>query len=279
MNDESTDSASQDELSVCARWLHEGKVVEHLGIIHVKGTTAELISDHLITFLKSSGISLEKMRGFGFDGASNMSGHRSGIQRCLKVHAPSAIYIHCHCHRLQLAAISAAEEHRQVKRVLGTLLTIWKAFHYSPQKAEKLAEIQAELNCPELKMQKPSDTRWLAREGAIRAVHRSLPALVATFEEIYDEKGDTEAHGISILLTKYPTVATIYTLSDVLHTVAKLQGSLQSKELDLASVPGMVSNTIDRLKELKEKPDTSTWFKDHATVFSDPAQLGEKILR
>ena len=37
MADESTDSASQEELSVCARWLHEGKVVEHfLRIIHVK---------------------------------------------------------------------------------------------------------------------------------------------------------------------------------------------------------------------------------------------------
>ena len=38
----------------------------------------------------------------------------------------------------------------------------------------------------------------------------------------------------------------------------------------------MVSNAIDRLKELKEKPDTSTWFKVHATVFSNPAQLGEQ---
>ena len=109
-----------------------------------------------------------------------------------------------------------------------------------------------------------------SHERAIRAVRPTLPALVAIFEEIYDEKGDAEAHGISILLTKYPTVATIYMLSDVLHTVAKLQ----SKELDLASVPGI--DRLKELKELKEKPDTSTWFKDHATVFSDPAQLGEK---
>ena len=56
-------------------------MVEHLlGIIH-KGTTTELISDHLITFLKSSGFSLEKMRGLDFDGASDMSGHRSGVQK------------------------------------------------------------------------------------------------------------------------------------------------------------------------------------------------------
>ena len=99
------------------------------------------------------------MRGLGFDGASTMSGHRTGVQTRLRLHSPSAIYVHCRCHQLQLAALNAAGEHIQVKRVLGTLLTIWKAFHYSPKKAEKLAEIQAELNSPEIKMQKLSDTR------------------------------------------------------------------------------------------------------------------------
>jgi len=173
-----------------------------------------------------------------------------------------------------LAALNAADEHIEVKRVLGTLLTIWKAFHYSPKKAEKLADIQAELNSPELKMLKPGDTRWLARERAVRAVRRCLPVIIKTFEEIYDETGDAEAHGIASLLTKYTTVACIYMLSDVLHTVAKLQGSLQGKEVDLACVPSMVKSTTQRLKELKENVNTSTWFKDHCAVFTDPSQLG-----
>ena len=277
MADESTDSASQEELSVCARWLHENKVVEHfLGIIHAKETNAKAISEYLSGFLSTHGISYEKLRGLGFDGANTMSGHKTGVQKRLKLLAPSALYIHCRCHKLQLASINAADEHQEVKRVLGTLLTIWKSFHYSPKKAENLVQIQAELDCPEIKMQKPSDTRWLARERAIRAVRRSLAALVDTFENIYDDTGDAEAHGIAVLLTKYKTVASIYMLSDVMHTVAKLQGNLQSKELDLASVPTMVSNTTKRLKELKEHPNSSTWFKDHMEVFSDPAQLGKK---
>ena len=152
-----------------------------------------------------------------------MSGHRSRVQTCLRlIHAPSAVYVHCRCHKLQLAALNAAAEHTELNRVLDTLLTIWKAFHYSPKNAEKLAEIQAEFDSPEIKMQKPSDTRWLARERAVRAVRKSLPALVSAFEEIYDEIGDAEAHGIATLLTKYNTVACIYMLSDVLHTVVKL---------------------------------------------------------
>ena len=48
MADESTDIASQEELPVCARWLHDNKAVEHfLGIIHAKETNAKAISEYL----------------------------------------------------------------------------------------------------------------------------------------------------------------------------------------------------------------------------------------
>ena len=134
------------------------------------------------------------------------------------------------------------------------------------QESGKLKEIQAESQYLAVKMQKPTDTRWLARERAVRAVRLSLPALVSTFKEIYDETGDAEAHGIAILSTKYKTVACIYMLCDVLHTVAALQ----------ASVPAMVESTTRRLMELKENVNTCTWFKNHSSVFTDDAQLGTK---
>ena len=66
--------------------------------------------------------------------------------------------------QLQLADVYAANEHKEVKEVFGTRLTMWKAFHYSPKKADKIAEIQAVLEAPEIVVTKPSDTRWLARE-------------------------------------------------------------------------------------------------------------------
>ena len=252
---------------MCALWLHHNKPVEHLlGIIEAKKTNAEAIAGYISDFLQSRSITFEKMLGLGFDGASTTSGNRTGIQTRLRLHAPSAIYVHCRYQLLQLAAVNAAGQHAEVKRVLGTLLTIWKAFYYSPKKAEKLKESQAELQSPEVKMQKPSDTRWLACERAVRAVWLCLPALVTTFEEIYDETGDAEAHGIAILSTKYKTVACIYMLYYVLHTVVALQ----------ASVPAMVESTTRRLMELTKNVNTCTRFKDHSSVFTDDAQLGAK---
>jgi len=79
--------------------------------------------------MESRNITFEMMHGFGFDGTNTMSGHRSGVQTRLRVHAPSTLYMHCCCYKLQLAAVNAAAEHTEVTRVLGTLLTIWKVFH------------------------------------------------------------------------------------------------------------------------------------------------------
>ena len=138
--------------------------------------------------------------------------------------------------------------------------------------AEKLAEIQAVLEAPEIVVIKQNDTRWLAREQCVCAVRKTLPALVTTFEKIYEDSGDAEAYGLSKLLCTYKFVASLYMLCDILHSVAKVHGSLQSKELNLATVPVMVSGTIKRLQELKEHPATSTWFKDHLKVFTETNQ-------
>ena len=42
----------------------------------------------------------------------------------------------------------------------------------------------------------------------------------------------------------------------------------------MASIPAIFQSTTKQLKELKEIPKSSTWFKDHCLVFSDPTQLG-----
>ena len=47
-----------------------------------------------------------------------------------------------------------------------------------------------------------------------------LPALVRTFEELYEESGDAEAYGLSKLLCTYKSAACLYMLCDVIHTVA-----------------------------------------------------------
>ena len=63
-------------------------------------------------------------------------------------------------------------------------------------------------------------------------------------------------------------------LCDVLHALAKLQGSLQSK--DLATVPTLIQCILSRLMEIMDSVSSSTWFKDRKDVFTDSSQPGTR---
>ena len=59
-----------------------------------------------------------------------------------------------------------------------TLTSLWKCFHCSPKRTESLKEVQDVLDMPELKIRKPSDTRWLAHEKCLKVVKASYSAIV-----------------------------------------------------------------------------------------------------
>ena len=80
--------------------------------------------------------------------------------------------------------------------MFGTMVSLWSLFYYSLQKAESLAV----LNLPELKVIKPSDTRWLSHERCVCAILKELPALIIILQSIYDECGDAEAYELALAL-------------------------------------------------------------------------------
>ena len=141
----------------------------------------------LVDCLKVKGVQSSKLIGMGFDGAATFSGKHNGVQTLLKSNSPHSIFVHCHCRLLQLACVRAANSTPGIKHVYITLTTLWKFFHYSPKRAECLKAVQRVLNMPELKVIKPSDTRWLAHERCVKAVKENYIAIVITLNNIYEE--------------------------------------------------------------------------------------------
>ena len=68
-----------------------------------------------------------------------------------------------------------------------------EVFHYSPKRAESLKKVQKVLDLPELKIVKPSDTRWLAHERCVQAVKASYSTVVAFLDHIYTDTHEPEA--------------------------------------------------------------------------------------
>ena len=127
MVDECNDVSTLEELSIYCRWVENGLPVEHfIDILPIKKANAETITGALIAFLKNKQIPLTRLIGMGFDGAAAFSGKKSGVQARLKMLSPHALYVHCHCHLLQLACVQAANETKGIKHVYTTLMTMWK---------------------------------------------------------------------------------------------------------------------------------------------------------
>ncbi len=57
--------------------------------------------------LEELGLSLNNLRGQGYDGASTMSGERSGVQKRIREKQPKAIYTHFAGHSFNLAILSS----------------------------------------------------------------------------------------------------------------------------------------------------------------------------
>ena len=91
-----------------------------------------------------------------------LSPKKSGVQARMKKHSPHAIFVHYHCHQLQLACVQAENSTAGIEHVYVTLTTLWKFFYYSPKLAQSLKEVQKVCDFPELNIVKLSDAHWLA---------------------------------------------------------------------------------------------------------------------
>ena len=117
-------------------------------------------------------------------------------------------------------------------------------FHYSPKRSQNLKEIQTVLDIPELKIVKPSDTRWLSHEKCVSTVKKCYGAIVSALETIYQESHEPEALGISKISSKPSTLFAIYLLDYILPEVSKLSKSLQTEKLDLSIISSLVDATL-----------------------------------
>ncbi|XP_042035304.1 zinc finger MYM-type protein 1-like [Salvia splendens] len=176
--DESNDVSQKEQLSLCLRYVQRktGLVVERfIGLDHVGDTTALSLRSAIISLFMEHSLSPSKIRGQGYDGASNMKGEIHGLKTLIMEDTPSAYYIHCFAHQLQLTLVAIAKKNDECAWLFDTVAMLLNVVGVSCKRRELIHEIQAQklaqalevdeletgfgLN-QELGLKKPGDTRW-----------------------------------------------------------------------------------------------------------------------
>ena len=75
---------------------------EFLSFVRLERVRASDIAEAIISALQGLGLSLSCLHGQGYDGASTMSGAKSGVQARIREHQPMAPYTHCAGHSINL---------------------------------------------------------------------------------------------------------------------------------------------------------------------------------
>ncbi len=132
--DEVTDVSNKEQLSICLRYVH-GRTVKEVFVCYrsVERITGKSLADTILSWLYTVGLSPLDMRGQCYDGASNMSGARSGCSTLVRQQAPMATYVHCAAHRLNLAVVSACKI-QVLKNVEACIGEIARFFAFSAKR-------------------------------------------------------------------------------------------------------------------------------------------------
>ncbi|CAN0884371.1 hypothetical protein LINGRAHAP2_LOCUS14819 [Linum grandiflorum] len=113
-------------MSVVLRYVNgNGCVMKRLlDISHVSDTKVVSLKNAIESMLTKHGLSISRVRGQGYDGASNMKGEINGLKTLILEESPSTYYVHYFPHRLQLALVAVAQNHDDVNLfffIVGTL--------------------------------------------------------------------------------------------------------------------------------------------------------------
>ena len=182
--DEATDLSVSSQFSLSVRYVKDWYVCERfIGFFNVSGNVnADSLSALLVEKVRTMNMS-EKLVAQSYDGASTMSGAHRGVQTQITSLIPTATYIHCYEHRLNLVLQKAIGNLSPAKIFFTTLSGLHAFFSRSPKRRSILNYLDSSLH-----VTAPSQTRWSFKGRAIENLLKNFGTYVNFFQNGADGK-------------------------------------------------------------------------------------------
>ncbi|CAN1254767.1 Zinc finger MYM-type protein 1 [Linum perenne] len=261
---EARDVSIKEQMAMVLHYVDKtGSVVERfLGISHVANTKALTLRNEIESMILKHGLSFSKIRRQGYDGASNMKGEINGLKTLILSKTPSAYYIHCFAHQLQLTLVAVARNHGEISLFFNAVSVLTNLVGASCKRRDIVRETQADgeietgrgLN-QEISLKRPSDTRWGSHFATIVNLELMFSSLIEVLDVIqYDGDSVTKGEAIDMLqkLETFNFVLILKLMIEILSITNDLSISLQKKDQDIVNAMHLVNVAKQRLQHLRD---------------------------
>lgn len=142
--DEATDISRQEQMCVAVRWVdNEYQIHEaSLGLFQPPDTKAVTLFAGLKDMLLRCSLPFSQCVGQAYDGASNMSGVRKGVQALVKKENDDCLYVHCFAHSLNLCVQEVSKKVDLIRNTMEFIASLLQLIKLSPKRSSLLSSIQ-----------------------------------------------------------------------------------------------------------------------------------------
>jgi len=265
--DETSDVHKLEQLTLTARYIDTDICERFLGFIEVNETTGQALGNTLLARLEQLGLDRRFLVAQAYDGASAMSGVYNGTRAVIQSICPSAIYVHCAAHCLNLV-LSKSVEIQEIRVAVTGVQDACNYFKHSAKRIDQLEKAVQRL-CPQAshsRLKQYCATRWVER-------HDSM----FVFLELYDPHMDVLHNNGELSLAgriTYPQfIIAVLILRKVMGMTKGLSQSLQAKELELTTAVEEIEVVIDTLKSWRSDEQD----RDFKAVFIAAFELYARV--
>ncbi|XP_042396805.1 zinc finger MYM-type protein 1-like [Zingiber officinale] len=254
--DEARDCSVKEQMAVVIRYVNKhGEVIERfMAVVHVATTTA----------------ALARLRGQGYDGASNMSGEFNGLKSLIMKENPYALYVHCFAHQLQLVVVTVAQANQYVCDFMWIVGSMVNTSASSCKRADKLRQFEYDRKVKllergeissgrglnqETSLARPGDTRWRSYQSTLCRIEQMWPSVIEVLQNLIDD-GDRSSKGLSRTLVermeRYEFVFILLLMKRILAITNHLSTVLQEKDQNIVNVMHLINNVKCKLQKLRD---------------------------
>ncbi len=264
--DTTFDVSKKEQLSFIVRYVSpNGTVVERLISLNESSvTTGEALFKLFQEVCEELHLDWEKyLVGQSYDGAANMRGSYSGLQAKVKDKNPSAVYIWCYAHRLNLVVTDVVGCCINATHMFGVLETLFD-FICSSKNRVKIYEDYQKERYPKKRLRRVKrveTTRWMSHSFALNVVLETYDAIFDTLSEVASSTGSQERSAVvqatSLLnnITSERFILTALIFKKNFSILQPLSAMLQSIDIDLIGATHYIDSVQTTLSNLRTEEE------------------------